>query len=225
MTKRYNLSMQVRSDMGKGASRRLRRTEMVPAILYGAGLTPQNLMLQHKVLQKALEDEGFYSHILHLEIEGKTERAILKDLQRHPFKRQILHADFQRISEKEKLTMSIPLHFIGEKNSPGVQQGGLVSHHLIDVEIHCLPGDLPEFIEVDVSGLEMDESLHLSAIKVPKNVELVALQHGNDQTLVSIHMPRAAEEEPSSAPEAIEAPPVIGEDKSESAEGAKSTKE
>jgi large subunit ribosomal protein L25 len=197
----FQLEATLRTQIGKGASRRLRREEKVPAILYGGGKAPQSLTLEHKAIAKSLENETFYSHILTLKTGAETERVILKDVSRHAFKPRILHVDFQRVRADEKLYMHIPLHFIGEEVAPGVKEsGGIVSHIMNDVEVSCFPDDLPEFIEVDVSTLQINDILHLSDLKLPKGVELVDLTHHDDKAVVSVHMPRI-EEEPTSSEE------------------------
>ncbi|MDX9741381.1 MAG: 50S ribosomal protein L25/general stress protein Ctc [Gammaproteobacteria bacterium] len=193
----FELRAESRQDAGKGASRRLRRAGKVPAILYGGTEAPVMLALEHNPVMHSLENEAFYSHVLTVDIDGKKVSAVLKDLQRHPYKRVILHLDLQRISATEKLRMSVPLHFVGADVAPGVKQaGGLVEHLLTEVAISCLPKDLPEYLEVDVSGLNVNETLHLSNIRLPAGVELVDLQHGpeHDLPVVSIHLPRAAVE-------------------------------
>jgi large subunit ribosomal protein L25 len=208
MTIKFEIEAQVRHDAGKGASRRLRREGKLPAILYGGGKPPQNLMLAHDPVMHSLEHEAFYSHILNVKVDGKVERAVLKDLQRHPCKRIILHMDLQRVSEDEKLRMRVPLHFIGEDKAPGIKQGGgIVSHLLTEVEISCLPKNLPEYLEVDVSKLNVNETLHMSDIRRPEGVELIELSHGaeHDQPVVSIHLPRAAIEAEAGAAEVPEA--------------------
>lgn len=192
----YELEAQARQDKGKGASRRLRRAEQVPAILYGAGKEAASLLLDHNKVLVALQNEGFYTRILTLKVDGEAEKVILKDLQRHPFKPRILHMDFLRVRADEKLKMHVPLHFTGAELAPGVKEGGLLSHLLSDVEISCLPANLPEFIEVDVSNLGMDQLLHLSELKLPEGVEIVALSHGRDLPVANVHMPRAEVEEP-----------------------------
>ncbi len=199
----FELEAQPRQDKGKGASRRLRRADQVPAILYGAGKEPTPLLLDHNKVLVALQNEGFYTHILTLKVGAEAEKVILKDLQRHAYKPRVLHMDFQRIRADEKLKMHVPLHFIGADQAPGVKEGGLLSHLLSDVEVSCLPANLPEFIEVDVSNLGLDQLLHLSELKLPAGVELVALSHGRDLPVANLHMPRAEVEEP--APAAAEA--------------------
>lgn len=206
----FEIPAQSRSVKGKGASRRLRRTEdSVPGIVYGADKEAQPITVDHNYLIKALEHEAFYSHILTLKLDGKSEKVVLKDLQRHPFKPRVLHLDLLRVSAKDPLVMRVPLHFMGEDAAPGVTAGGTVSHLLNDVEVKCLPANLPEYIEVDLSKLELDETLHLSHLKLPKGVELVALLHDDDRSVASIHLPRvAAVEEETAAPAASEVPTV-----------------
>lgn len=206
MSVSFEIEAQIRSDQGKGASRRLRRAGKMPAILYGGGKDPVSLELWHDPMMHSLENEAFYSHILSVKVDGKAERAVLKDVQRHPYKPTLLHLDLQRVSESEKLRMNVPLHFMGEDIAPGVKQsGGIVSHLVNEVEISCLPRNLPEYLEVDISNLEVNDTLHLSDIKLPEGVELMQLSHGEEYDLpvVSIHMPRAAveEEEAAEAPE------------------------
>ncbi|MEL6302091.1 MAG: 50S ribosomal protein L25/general stress protein Ctc [Pseudomonadota bacterium] len=197
MTDKIDLVAEFREDQGKGASRRLRKEGKVPAILYGAGRAPRSISLQHNKLQRALEDESFYSSVLNIMVGDKSQEAILKDLQRHPAKNQILHVDLQRIVAGETIRMSVPLHFTGEDVAPGVKlQGGVVAHLINEVEVVCLPKDLPEYIEVDVSELDIDSIVHLSEIKLPKGVEVPQLAQGSDydQPVVSISKPRAAVE-------------------------------
>ena len=209
MSTSFELSAESRGDTGKGASRRLRRTGKIPAILYGAGEAPLSLMLNHDALIHHLANEAFYSHILSINVDGKIVKAVLKDLQRHSHKPSVLHLDLQRISAKEKLRMHVPLHFIGEDVAVGVKKsGGVISHLAMDVEISCLPKHLPEYIEVDVSNLDINESLHLSDIQLPDGVEIVALLHGpeHDTSIISIHLPRVGGEDVTE--ETTEAEPV-----------------
>jgi large subunit ribosomal protein L25 len=201
---------------GKGASRRLRRSGKVPAILYGGNTEPRQLILDHQNLLTLLVNERFYSTILSLSVNGEKQAAILKDVQRHPAKNQVLHLDLQRVLENEPVRMRIPLHFKGAAGSPGVKtQGGIVSHLLNDVEVSCLPKDLPEYLEVDMSEMQMNDMKRLSDIPLPGGVSLVALAHGRDEAVVSIHHPRAEEAEaataevaaaPAAAPAAAAAP-------------------
>ena len=197
---------------GKGASRRLRRSGKVPAILYGGNQEPRQLILDHQNLLTLLVNERFYSTILLLKINGESQAAILKDVQRHPAKNQVLHMDLQRVLDNEKIRMTIPLHFRGAAGSPGVKtQGGIVSHLLNDVEVLCLPKDLPEFLELDLSTMEINQIRRLSDVPLPPGVEIVALTHGRDEGVVSVHHPRAQEAEtPAAAAAATAAAPAAG---------------
>jgi large subunit ribosomal protein L25 len=200
----FELVAEFRETQGKGASRRLRHEGKVPAILYGGHSEARALTLSHQKLLIMLENERFYSTILSLKVGDQTQAAILKDVQRHPFKNAIVHIDFQRVEDNQKIRINVPLHFVGAAVSPGVKsQGGMVSHMRNDVEVACLPKDLPEFIEVDLSGLSINESIHLSQLKVPAGVELLALAK-EDAAVVAIHSPRAEE------PEAVAAAPAAG---------------
>src|SRR6202789_144109 len=195
----FELVAEFRETQGKGASRRLRHEGKVPAILYGGHADARALTLSHQKLLILLDNERFYSTILSLKVGDQTRGASLKGVQRHPFKNAIVHVDFQRVEENEKIRISIPLHFTGAAVSPGVKsQGGLVSHMRNDVEVSCLPKDLPEFIEVDISGLSLNESIHLSQLTVPADVVLVELAK-EDAAVVAIHSPRAEEPEPTAA--------------------------
>ena len=191
----FDLIAELREDQGKGASRRLRHQGKVPAIIYGAGRPPRSLMFDQNKVLKQLENESFYSSILNIKVGDKSQAAILKDLQRHPARHMIMHMDFQRIVDDVEIKMNVPLHFIGEDIAPGVKVGGgSVSHLMNDVEISCLPKNLPEYLEIDVSELELDAMLNLTDIKLPKGVEITALAQGpeNDQGIVSIHVIKAA---------------------------------
>ncbi|GAA5444161.1 50S ribosomal protein L25 [Microbulbifer sp. NBRC 101763] len=186
-----------RSDEGKGASRRLRRLEgRVPGIIYGGEAEPQSVSLLQKDLFKALENEAFFSSMLTVDIDGKEEKVILRDLQRHPAKQLLLHIDFQRVSASTKVHVKVPLHFLNEDTSKGVKAGGIVSHTLTELEVNAPAGKLPEFIEVDLADLELDGILHISDLKLPEGVESADLSHGEDHNLVvaSIHKPRGAVE-------------------------------
>jgi large subunit ribosomal protein L25 len=196
---KFEINAEPRSDMGKGASRRLRRAGKMPAILYGAGKEPMNLQLNHTEMQLHLEHEAFYSHILTLKLgEAGAEKVVLKDLQRHPYKPVLLHADLLRINEEAKLTMRVPIHFLNEEKCHGVRlQGGIASHLMTELEIVCLPKDLPEFIELDVAELRIGTTIHISDMKVPEGVEIAAFVHHGDPTqpVYSVHAPRGATEE------------------------------
>ncbi len=209
MSADYSLNATLRNDMGKGASRRLRRAAQVPAILYGGDQTPTSITLTHKDVMKSLENEGFYSHILTINVDGKAERAVLKDVQRHPYKPIVMHMDLQRILENEEIRVHVPLHFVGEDVAPGVKLGhGIVNHLMNSVDVECLPKDLPEFIEVDMSPLQVGESVHLSELKLPAGVVIPELAQGpeHDLPVASIVLPRAAVEVEEAAPAVEEAP-------------------
>lgn len=194
MANTFEVTAEKRQGVGRGASRRLRRAEQVPAIVYGAGKEPQNILVGHNHIQQALKVEAFYSHILTLNVAGQEEKVVLKAVQRHPYKPKILHLDFLRISANEKIYMHVPLHFIGADVAPGVKQGGgQVTHQMVEVEIRCLPADLPEFIQVDLSQVQLDQTVHLSDLKVPAGVELVDLAHHRNSPVASIHVPRATQ--------------------------------
>ncbi|QKX17495.1 50S ribosomal protein L25/general stress protein Ctc [Microbulbifer sp. YPW1] len=191
----FKLNASVRSDEGKGASRRLRRLEAkVPAIIYGGEAEPQSIALLQKDMFKALESEAVYSSVLTLNVDGKEETVILRDLQRHPAKAILLHADFQRVSANTKVHVKVPLHFLNEESCKGVKAGGIVSHTLTELDINAPASKLPEFIEVDLADLELDATVHISDIKLPEGVESVDLAHGEDHDLVvaSVHKPRGA---------------------------------
>lgn len=185
----YKISAEKRSEQGKGASRRLRHAGKLPGIIYGGGKEPLAITLIHSEVLRRLEEEGFYSQIITVDVEGAAEVVVLRDLQRHPSKPFILHMDLQRINENEEIGVHVPLHFLNEENSVGVKAGGQVMHQLVEVEISALPKALPEFIEVDVSGLDVGDAVHLSDLKLPKGVSLPELDQGeeHDLSVVSIH--------------------------------------
>ena len=205
----FELSAESRNDMGKGASRRLRRTGKVPAVIYGGDAEPQSLSLVHNELMHRLQDEAFYSHILTVTIDGKPVQAVLRDLQRHPARPVILHADLQRVSANEKMHLRVPLRFIGADVSPGVKTaGGLFIHELNEVDVECLPANLPEFIAVDVTGMNVGDHLHLSDLIMPAGVDLVELHRGEGHDLAVAHIepPRTGGEEVAEAAETPAAP-------------------
>jgi large subunit ribosomal protein L25 len=187
MSANFEVIAQSRTDTGKGASRRLRRSGQLPGIVYGAHQDPAMISLQHHELVHALENEAFYSNLLTLKVDGKAQTVVLKDLQRHPAKPFILHVDFQRVQADEKIRLNVPIHFINEESCPGIKAGGQASHVMTDVEITCLPKDLPEFIEVDLSKLEMGDILHASELSLPAGVELAASDTGEDPIVLTIH--------------------------------------
>jgi large subunit ribosomal protein L25 len=206
MSTDFVINAEKREDQGKGASRRLRRDGLVPGIVYGGGKEPVAINVRQNELAKSLEQEAFYSQILTLNLGKETEQVVLRDLQRHPAKPIVLHLDLQRINANETLHAHIPLHFINEEACVGVKQGGgSISHVIIEVEVSCLPKDLPEFIEVDVLDLNLGDTLHLSDLKLPEGVELVELAHDHDNAVVTVHKLRAASEvEEEAAPAAEE---------------------
>ena len=198
MSTDFVLNAQARSDVGKGASRRLRRQGKVPGIMYGAGKEPTSVVFDHNELILQLAHEAFYSHILTVKLDGKEEQAVLKDLHRDPIKIKIMHVDLQRVSATEEIRVHVPLHFLNEEVAKGVKTGGgIVTHNVTEVEVACLPKDLPEFIEVDVVELDVNESLHLSDLKLPSGARLVELSHGpeHDLPVVAIILPRGARDE------------------------------
>ena len=189
MSKDFDLIAEIREDQGKGASRRLRRNGKVPAIIYGAGRPPRKLAFDHNRVIQQLENESFYSSILNIKVGEKSQAAIVKDIQRHPAKRVIVHMDFQRIVADEKIKMNVPIHYLNAEDAVGVkQEGGSVMQLVNDVEVTCLPKDLPEYFEVDIENLGLNEMLHLSDIKVPEGVEIpeLAQDSEHDPAIVSI---------------------------------------
>ena len=205
----FTFGADVRETQGKGASRRLRHTGKVPAILYGAREEPQALILDQQNLLTMIADERFYSSIVRLKIGERTQEAIIKDVQMHPAKNVVVHVDLQRVVENETIRIRLPIHFRGESVSPGVKtQGGVVSHMRADVEVSCLPKDLPEFLELDLSGMSLNETKFLADIPLPAGVAIPELTRRN-APVVSIHAPRAEEPEPVAA-EAAAAVPAEG---------------
>lgn len=202
-----------RSVQGTGASRRLRRTGKVPGIIYGASEKAQVIELDHKAILLQLRHEAFHSSILAMNIDGKKQNVLLRDVQMHPWKQEVLHIDFQRVDAKQKINMHVPLHFINEEMSPGVKTGGgVVNHVMTEVEVTCLPGDLPEYLEVDLASAELGDAVHLSEIKLPPGVESFQLVRGDDPVVASVQVPRVVVE-----PEEVEA---VAEEEVEGAEEA-----
>jgi len=207
MTDLFTLEAEVRTDLGKGASRRLRHANKVPAILYGEGQEPVSLTLEHKNVFRAQQEEAFYSHVLTLNVDGKPVECLLKDMQRHPFKQVVMHLDFLRIDATHAVHINAPVHFINEETAE--KKGGVIAHHVNEIAISCLPADIPEFIEVDTSVLEVGQTLHLSDVTLPKGVTSDELAKGesHDQAVVSLNAPKVVKDEDDSeeAPEATEA--------------------
>ena len=193
MSQQFIVEASSRESYGSGNSRRLRREGKVPGVIYGGGEEPQSLVLDHNSLIHQLENEAFVASILSIKTDEGTQKAILRDVQMHPYKPKILHVDFLRINSKEAFTMSVPLHVEGADVAAGVSEGGVVSHLVTDVEISCLPADLPEFLNVDISKLELGASAHLSDITLPDGVTLTALaaEEAEDYAVVAILAPRS----------------------------------
>ena len=196
MTTNFSLAAKVRSDLGKGASRRLRRlANELPGIIYGGTKAPLNISLMQKDLAKALESEAFYTHIITLDVDGTPEKVVLKALQRHPAKVVLIHADFMRVDDTHTITLRVPLHFINQDKCIGVRlEGGNISHSISEIEVRCLPQNLPEFITVDMENVHVGTILHISDLPFPTGVESVELAHGtaHDQAVVSVTLPRGA---------------------------------
>jgi len=184
MATSYKLDAVLRTDEGKGASRRLRRTGKIPAIVYGGAGEPVSVSLAENQLVRNLQEEQFYSSIIDLNIDGKAEKVLLRDLQRHPARPVVLHADLIRINDKEKINVVVQLHFVNEDACVGVKMdGGKVTKAMMNLEVSCLPADIPEFVEVDVAELKLGESIHISSLALPKGVESTQLAHGSDHDL------------------------------------------
>jgi large subunit ribosomal protein L25 len=197
MSNEFEFVAEKRDLSGKNTARAVRRNGQLPAVVYGGKADPQSIILNHNDVIKHLSHEAVYSHILDLKIDGKTEKAILKDVQRHPAKPQILHMDFMRVDESHAMKVHVPLHFINEDTCVGVKAGGVVTHAMVDIEVSCLPSALPEFIEVDLSEIDIGGSIHLSDIVTPEGVEILALaQQGNHDHTVAQVMKTKAEAEP-----------------------------
>ena len=217
------ISASKRTLQGKGASRRLRGSGKVPGIIYGGDSPAQAIKLDHNTLYHKLKLEAFHASILSLELDGKKEQVLLRDLQMHPFKLQVQHIDFQRIDQNKKVHMKVPLHFINADIAPGVKvSGGIVSHILAELDVSCLPKDLPEFISVDLSNLASGNSLHLSDLSLPQGVEIPALIRGENLPVATIIIPRAvAAEEAAAAVAAADVPTTVQKKESAAKEGDK----
>lgn len=203
-----------RDTQGRGASRRLRRAGQVPGIVYGAGKDAEPILVNHQELSLALRKEAFHASILTLNLDGQKQQVLLRDYQVHPWRDLVWHVDFQRIAKDRKIHMKVPLHFINAEVAPGVKTGGgSVQHIMSELEVVCLPDDLPEFVDVDLSSLQLGHSVHLSELKLPKGVESVQLRSGEDAVVASIPVPRAevaVEEEAAAAAAAAAAAPAAG---------------
>ncbi|WP_329742731.1 50S ribosomal protein L25/general stress protein Ctc [Dyella sp. A6] len=201
MSQTHEIKAQSRKDEGKGASRRLRHAGFVPAVVYGAGQPPESIQIEHNTVLLAAKHEWFFSSVLDLNVDGKVQKVLVRDWQKHPFKQLMMHMDFLRIDETHAIRVSVPLHFLNQEKSPaGKTSGVVVSHNLTEVEVSCLPKDLPEFIEVDLAALKPGEIIHLSQLKLPASVEIPALHlAGHDVAVVTAN---AVQEEVEDAPAA-----------------------
>lgn len=188
MSSVFEFVAESRNQAGKNKARGFRRQGNVPAIIYGGHSAPQMLVLNHNEVIKHLDHEAVYSHVLNVTVDGKTEPAVLKGVQRHPAKLQILHLDFLRVNMLEKVKVHVPLHFTNEYTSVGGKKGGIAAHAMVDVEVSCLPSVLPEFIEVDMSKLDIGGSIHLSDLVLPVGVEIVVLAQGTEHDLPVVSM-------------------------------------
>jgi len=202
----FIVNAEARSDTGTNANRRMRHAGQIPAVVYGAGKDNQNMVLEHDGFMHQLEVEAFQTSILELKCGGKSEQVILREVQMHPHKPIVMHVDFQRVKASERIHMMVPFHFVGDEEAPGIKVGGgILSHMMNEVDISCLPKDLPEFIEVDVSALELNESVHLSDIKVPEGIEITSLAHeGGDHTVAAILPPQKEVAEGEEGEEGVE---------------------
>jgi large subunit ribosomal protein L25 len=202
MATTHEIPAESRSDEGKGASRRLRHSGKVPAIVYGSSEPPANIQLDHNTVWLASHNEWFYSAILDLALDGKKQKVLLRDMQRHPFKPQLLHLDFQRVDENKAIRIRVPLHFLNQEKSPaGKTSGVLISHALTDIEISCLPKDLPEFLEVDLGELSVGDIVHISDLKLPNGVEIPELRLGKEHDAAVVTAQELKQE--------VEAAPVL----------------
>jgi len=216
----FQVGADARHDQGKGASRRLRRAGKVPAVLYGGKGEPRNITLDHQQLLTLIGNEKFYSSIININVDAQGQPAIVRDVQMHPARNAVVHVDLQRVLENEKLKIHLPIHFKGEAVAPGVKtQGGIVSHLIQDVEVSCLPKDLPEFLELDLSAMNLNDTLHLSDVPLPAGVTVPELAHRNP-VVVSVHSPRVAEPEPEAAAAAVGATAAPAAASGAAAEGA-----
>ncbi len=222
MAEKFDLIADYREDTGKGASRRLRHQGKVPAVIYGAGRPARSLTFDHNKVIQQLESESFYSSVLNIKVGDKSQAAILKDLQRHPSKPQVMHLDFQRIVEDEVIRMNVPIHLLGADVAVGVKQGGgKVSQMRTEVEVVCLPKDLPEYLELDISELELDGLMYMADVPLPDGVEIPELAQEADQIqpIVSIHVIKEIVIEEEVEEEVLEGEAVEGEEVAPEAEG------
>jgi large subunit ribosomal protein L25 len=220
---KFEIRGEPRTLGNRGSSRRLRRTGRVPAIVYGGGKDPRAISIDHDSLAHQMVHEAFYTSILTVKVGDEAQPVVVKDVQRHPARPVIMHLDFQRIVEDQEITIRVPIHFLGEENAKGVkEQGGVVEHIETNVEISCLPRYLPEYLELDVTNLELNQMYHLADIKLPEGVSSVALKHGQNLPIVAVNLPREEEIEAPVEAVSAEVPTVAGEEKAaaEAAEAA-----
>jgi len=211
MSANFIVEAEVRTGSGSAASRRARRNGQVPVVVYGGGEDEQYLLVDHNKIIHQLEVEAFHSALVQLKVDGDLQRAVLRDVHMHPYKAQVLHLDFQRVSRKDTITMTVPFHFVGEEDAPGVKiEAGIMTHSMTSIDVTCLGSDLPEYIEVDVAALNIGESVHLGEIKLPEGVELASTVQESD-----LELPVAAVLAPKKASESAEA-----DAEGEEAEGA-----
>ncbi|WP_305906357.1 50S ribosomal protein L25/general stress protein Ctc [Methylomarinum sp. Ch1-1] len=203
MSNVFEFVAETRDMSGKNAAKAARREGKVPAVIYGGESAPEMLVLEHNEILKHLDHEAVYSHILDVKVDGKTQKALLKDIQRHPAKPQVLHMDFMRVDESHQVKMHVPLHFINEETCVGVKTGGVVTHAMVDVEVSCMPSALPEYLEVDLADVELGAVVHMSDIKLPAGVEIPELAHGedHDHPIAQVVKTRGAGEEAEAAEE------------------------
>ncbi|MCW4151578.1 50S ribosomal protein L25/general stress protein Ctc [Halomonas sp. 18H] len=213
----YTLTASVRHDLGKGASRRLRRAnEQVPAIIYGGEQAPQAIAVDKTIFYKSIEEEAFFSSLINLEVEGKSQQVVVRDLQRHPYKPLVTHADFMRVDATHEISMRVPLHVVGQDESTAIKEQDGEPHQLAnDVEISCLPKDLPDYLEVNIAELEIGSTLHLSDIQVPAGVTLVELSHGEDHDQAIVNLTKAKEMQAEEDEEAEDTTEAGGNDQAE----------
>ena len=205
MAQTHEIAAQSRTDEGKGASRRLRRASFVPAVVYGGDQPPQSIQIEHNTILLAAKHEWFFSSILDLNVDGKVQKVLVRDWQKHPFKQLMMHMDFLRVNENDAIRVNVPLHFLNQESSPaGKTSGVVISHNLTEVEVSCLPGNLPEFIELDLADLKPGDIIHLSQLKLPAGVEIPALHLGADHDITEVTANAVKEE----AEPAVEAAPA-----------------
>ena len=193
----FEIQCEARDARGRSGNRRLRQLGKVPAVIYGGNRDTSVVALDHNMLERHMKNPAFYTSVLTVNVGSESHSVVVKDVQRHPARSDVMHLDFQRIVEDEELTLNVPIHFVGEEVAKGVkEQGGVIEHLATDLEVSCLPRNLPEFIEVDVSHLELNQILHMSDLKLPEGVSLVALQHDQDLPIVTVSQPRREEAEP-----------------------------